>query len=62
MSKHSDGIPEPIVISERSKPTREFCTEQQNGHRCMLIKGHAGMHESLANAGIARWGASTASS
>jgi hypothetical protein len=55
MKKLSDGIPEPIVISERTKPTREFCAEQNAGRRCTLVKGHSGMHESVASAGIARW-------
>jgi hypothetical protein len=61
MSKLSDGIPEPLVINERSKrTTTEFCNEQQEGYRCMLLKGHAGMHECLAYEGIARWASSPA--
>lgn len=58
MSKLSDGIPEPIkiAISDRSKrTTAEFCSDEQEGYRCMLLKGHAGMHECLAYEGIARW-------
>lgn len=61
MSKLSDGIPEPIVIGERTKPTKEFCTEQNEGRRCMLVKGHAGMHESVASAGVSSWPSSSAS-
>lgn len=55
MKQPSDGVPEPIVRRERSKPTTEFCSEQHDGVRCMLQKGHSGMHESLARKGIARW-------
>lgn len=62
MNKLSDGIPEPIVIGERSKrATTEFCHDQQEGYRCMLHKGHAGTHECLANEGLTRWPASRAS-
>ncbi len=54
--RRADGVPELIVIDERSKrKTIELCGDPQDGLRCMLIKGHAGMHESLANAGIMRW-------
>jgi len=62
MKKPSDGIPEPIVVNERSKRvTTEFCHDQQEGYRCTLHKGHEGMHESLAKTGIARWPSSQAS-
>ena len=62
MSKLSDGIPEAIPINERSKrTTTEFCSEHLEGLRCMLVKGHPGPHESLANAGITRWPLSRAS-
>lgn len=56
MNEPSDGVPELIAIYERSKrATAEFCNNQQDGRRCVLTKGHAGMHESLANEGINRW-------
>jgi hypothetical protein len=51
-----DGIPEMILIDERSKrATRELCGDQREGHRCILNKGHEGVHESLATQGVARW-------
>ena len=62
MIKPSDGIPEPIVVNERSKRvTAEFCNAEHDGYRCMLPSGHAGMHECLAYEGIARWTSSRAS-
>jgi hypothetical protein len=51
-----DAIPEPILTDERSRrKTIEFCPEQNDGHRCMLAKGHPGGHECLAKAGHLRW-------
>jgi len=55
MNEPADGVPE-IVISERSKrTTTEFCTDCQEGYRCMLVKGHDGVHECLATDGLAQW-------
>jgi len=52
----NDGIPELIVIDERSRrETIELCGDEQQGLRCMRDKGHDGPHESLANAGRSRW-------
>ena len=57
MTKSRDGIPEPVATHEWSKQaTTEFCSEQHDGCRCMLLKGHPGMHESLARQGIVSWG------
>jgi hypothetical protein len=51
-----DAIPEPIAIDERSKrKTVEFCVATQDGHRCMLVKGHGGIHEAVAKVGPLRW-------
>jgi hypothetical protein len=50
-----DAVPE-LVIDERSKrATTEFCAEHHEGHRCMLVKGHTGMHEVVAKVGAIRW-------
>lgn len=52
----SDGVPELIVFDERSKrKTVEFCVDERDGFRCMLVKGHDGMHEAVANVGSVRW-------
>lgn len=62
MKKASDGVPELVVENERSKrSTTEFCGDSQDGYRCMLLKDHTGMHESLMNEGLARWPSSRAS-
>lgn len=62
MTKPSDGVPEPVAWSERSKrATTEFCSEECDGYRCMLVKGHSGMHECLATKGLTRWPAARAS-
>ena len=54
--KRPDAVPEPISIDEWSKHhTLELCGDEEQGLRCMLEKGHAGMHECLANSGVARW-------
>jgi heme oxygenase len=50
-----DAIPELIVIDERSMQTIELCGDERRGLRCMLEKGHADMHESVATAGCVRW-------
>lgn len=55
-----DAIPEPIQFDERSKrKTTEFCTQAQDGYRCMLVKGHAGAHEAVAKKGSLRWSSAT---
>ena len=60
--ERDDAIPELIQIDERSKrETIELCGDAQRGLRCMLTKGHAGMHECLAGPGPARWLAERAS-
>ncbi len=54
--KPSDGVPQLIDVDERSKrQTAELCGDEQQGMRCMLVKGHPGMHESLAITGPAQW-------
>lgn len=56
MNKPNDGVPDAAIVNERSKrTTTEFCDERHDGFRCSLTKGHAGVHESVAKAGIARW-------
>ena len=51
-----DGIPDLIVIDERSKrETLELCGDEQQSFRCMLVKNHEGAHECLAKAGSVRW-------
>ena len=51
-----DAVPEPLVSDELSRrQTIELCGDEQQGLRCMLTKGHDGMHECLAYAGPARW-------
>ena len=53
---NEDPVPQLIAGDERSRPvTVEFCTERCEGHRCMLVRGHAGVHEALAKAGPLRW-------
>jgi hypothetical protein len=60
--KRSDGIPQLIIVDERSKrDTVELCCDEQLGLRCVLEKGHTGMHESLVNAGRTRWESAKAS-
>ncbi len=60
--RRGDAIPGLIVIDERSKrQTIELCGDEQQGLRCMLQKGHADMHECLANTGPMRWASSKAS-
>jgi hypothetical protein len=52
----SDGVPELILVDERSRrKTVEFCVDERDGYRCMLVKGHDGMHEAVANVGSVRW-------
>lgn len=55
MIQSSDGVPEPIENERSKRTTTEFCNEQNSGYRCMLLKGHAGVHECVASKGIARW-------
>jgi hypothetical protein len=56
MNKSSDGIPEIMMSSDRSRrTTAEFCNEQHEGARCMLPKHHVGAHECLENKGLTRW-------
>ena len=56
MTEQSDGVPEPIMVSERSKrTTTEFCNDQQDGYRCMLLKGHSGTHVCIGSGGVSRW-------
>jgi hypothetical protein len=57
MKPHTDGVPELIVIEERSKrTTAELCGDQAEGLRCTLTKGHLGAHECLATRlGPTRW-------
>ena len=51
-----DAIPEPVLLDERSKRrTTELCGDDHDGYRCMLLKGHAGLHEAIANVGPVRW-------
>lgn len=51
-----NAVPELIVSDERSKrKTVEFCVEKRDGNRCMLVKGHDGMHEAVARVGRLRW-------
>jgi hypothetical protein len=59
----SDGVPELIVMDERSKrSTAELCGDQAQGLRCTLTKGHAGPHECLAiRFGPTRWETNKAS-
>ena len=53
---HDQAIPEPIPIDERSKrKTIEFSAAYCDGHRCMLVKGHDGMHEAVVTVGPLRW-------
>ncbi len=60
--RRSDGLPKLIVMEERSKrETLELCGDEQNGLRCMLVKGHGGLHECLASAGVTRWPSQRAS-
>lgn len=60
--KKSDGIPQLIVIEERSKrQTVELCGNESQGLRCGLAKGHPGFHECLTLEGPARWTISKAS-
>ncbi len=60
--KRNDAIPELIVIDERSRrETIELCNDEQDGLRCTLEKGHAGLHECVAYQGKTRWPASKAS-
>jgi len=57
-----DAIPELILIDERSKrDTTELCGNEQHGLRCMLMKGHPGLHECLATSGPTRWQSAAAS-
>jgi hypothetical protein len=50
----TNGVPE-VITSERSRVTVEFCVAEREGRRCMLVKGHDGMHESVAVSGTTRW-------
>lgn len=51
-----DAIPQAVVVDERSKrKTTEFCALAHDGYRCMLVKGHPGAHEGVANKGSLRW-------
>lgn len=51
-----NAIPQLIIVDERSKrKTTEFCTATLEGYRCMLVKGHEGEHEALAQAGAVSW-------
>lgn len=62
MKYRSNGVPELIVCDEWSKrETLELCSDPMDGLRCMLVKGHAGMHEGLGTQGPARWPSSKAS-
>ena len=52
----NDAVPELILADERSKrKTIEFCVDERDGYRCMLVKGHDGVHEAVANVGSLRW-------
>jgi hypothetical protein len=54
--KRCDAVPDAIIVDEYSKrETVELCGNAHDGQRCVLLKGHDGMHESLARAGSARW-------
>ncbi len=54
--KHDPAVPELIIVDERSKrQTLEFCGAEREGLRCMLTRGHDGMHESVARKGRTRW-------
>jgi hypothetical protein len=51
-----DAVPQSVAVDERSKrKTTEFCTQSQDGYRCMLVKGHGGAHEAVAKRGSLRW-------
>ncbi len=61
--RRGDEIPELMVIDEHGKrDTIELCGDEQQGLRCMLTKGHDGMHECLANPQPMRWMSSTVTS
>ena len=52
----NDAVPELIRVDERSRrQTVEFCVDERDGYRCMLVKGHDGVHEAVANVGSVRW-------
>ena len=56
MNKSDDRVPEAVLVDEQSKrKTAEFCVDAHDGHRCMLVKGHSGMHEAVGNVGALRW-------
>jgi metal-responsive CopG/Arc/MetJ family transcriptional regulator len=60
--KKSNGVPELIVIHERSKrQTVELCGHEHQGLRCGLMKDHIESHECLTLEGPARWLSSKAS-
>jgi hypothetical protein len=62
MKTQSDGIPQLILVDERSKrQTAELCGNEGPGLRCTLTKGHVGPHECLAVRGPMRWSQSRAS-
>lgn len=63
MKTTNDGVPQLIVIDERSKrTTAELCGDQAQGLRCTLSKGHVGPHECLATRhGPTRWESDKAS-
>jgi hypothetical protein len=62
---NDDGVPQLLILDERSKrTTAELCGNQPEGHgvRCTLTKGHIGPHECLATRrGPIRWEADKAS-
>jgi hypothetical protein len=52
----NDAIPELITSDERTKrDTIELCGNEHKSLRCMLARGHEGMHECLATTGDVRW-------
>lgn len=54
--KPQDGVPELIVIDERSRrETVELCGQEREGFRCTRDKGHGGVHEVLGKRGPMRW-------
>ena len=56
MNESDSGVPEAVLVDERSKrKTTEFCVDAHDGHRCMLVKGHSGMHEAVGKVGAMRW-------
>jgi hypothetical protein len=50
-----DAIPDLIHVDERSKrKTVEFCSTERDGYRCMLVRGHRGLHEAVGSIGPLR--------